>query len=143
MPAAHAVAPDEEQEQPPTVLLVEDEALVRLSTADELRDYGFSVHEAVDAPQALAILQEERIDVVFTDVNMPGVPDGLGLIEWIHARMPSLRILLTTGDNEVIEAARAACGDEAFFAKPYSVAEVAARIRRLLDGGGGARSGAS
>jgi len=64
----------------PSVLLVEDEPLLRAVTSDHLRDEGFRVIEAAAAAEAIALLEQHPdIDVLFTDVNLPGVLDGLEL----------------------------------------------------------------
>lgn len=117
----------------PTVLVVEDEMLIRLHVADHLRDCGFEVLEAADGSTAIEILQaEHRVDVVFTDVTLPGQPDGLGLARWIRSRRPRLPVLLTSGQitaSHVEEIGNA----ELFFAKPCDYDAVAARIRELLE----------
>jgi CheY-like chemotaxis protein len=68
-----------ENRQIPTVLLVEDEVLVRMMLADQLREAGCTVVEAPDADQALLILRQNlvRIDIVISDIRMPGSMDGL------------------------------------------------------------------
>jgi len=70
-----------ENRQSPTVLLVEDEVLVRMMLADQLREAGCTVVEASDADEALLLLRQNlvRIDLVISDVRMPGSMDGLGL----------------------------------------------------------------
>ncbi|HEX2224313.1 MAG TPA: response regulator, partial [Thermoanaerobaculia bacterium] len=86
-------------EPPPTVLVVEDEVLIRLAVAQYLRDCGWVVLEAGDAEEALTILQaaDVRVDLVFTDVQMPRALDGFGLARWIRAHRPEVRVLLTSG----------------------------------------------
>ena len=70
--------------------MVEDEVLIRLVIADYLRDCGYRVHEAVSAEEAILILQapEVSIDIVFSDVEMPGEMDGFGLARWVRANKP-------------------------------------------------------
>jgi DNA-binding response OmpR family regulator len=116
----------------PNVLVVEDELLIRLHVADYLRDHGFEVLEAGDGTRALEILQREpSIDAVFTDVSLPGEPDGFGIARWVRKHRPAVPVLLTSG--EVSEAhARRMAGDEPFFAKPCDYAEVVKLIRRRL-----------
>jgi two-component system, response regulator PdtaR len=82
-----------------TILVVEDEALVRLWIADELRTAGFLVIEGVSADEALTVLRGTiPIDLVMTDVRMPGSLDGLGLAETVRALWPDLKIILCSGD---------------------------------------------
>ena len=102
-----------------TVLVVEDEGLVRLDAAESLRDAGFAVLEATDAAEAMEIvLAREDIDVLFTDINMPGAMDGLELARRVHDCRPAVRLVLTSG---AIKPTREQIPDDgAFIAKPYS-----------------------
>jgi CheY-like chemotaxis protein len=117
----------------PTILVVEDEMLIRLHVADYFRDCGFDVLEAVDGARAIEILEGAApVDVVFTDVTLPGEPDGFGLAEWIRQRKPELPVFLTSGEvtaSYVLAARR----DEPFFAKPCDYDEVATHIRASLE----------
>lgn len=81
-----------------TVLIVDDEELVRMVGADILSDGGYSVVEAANASEALQHLEGgAQVRVLFTDVNMPGTPDGLGLAQVVHARWPRVKILVASG----------------------------------------------
>ena len=102
-----------------TVLVVEDEGLVRLDAAESLREAGYAVLEATDAAEALDILlSDEDVDVLFTDINMPGDMDGLELARRAHDARPNVRLLLTSG---AIKPSREQIPDDgAFIAKPYS-----------------------
>ena len=115
-----------------TVLIVEDEILVRMTTAESLRDLGFSVIEAANADEAIAVFSTHpNIDVVFTDWRMPGSLDGLGLARWVSEHHPAVNILLTSGNNELTSATEF-LPKEAFLRKPYRLDAVAERIRSLL-----------
>lgn len=102
----------------PIVLVVEDEALLRMLAADILEDEGFIVLEAVAAEEALAILEcRGDIGVLFTDVNMPGKMDGLTLATHVAERWPHIRLVVTSGrqgltTDEIPD-------DGRFIAKPY------------------------
>lgn len=73
----------------PKVLVVEDEALLLFSISDELQDAGFEDLEAVDAQQALALLEQNPdVQAIFTDINMPGSMDGLALSLYMRERCP-------------------------------------------------------
>jgi len=125
--------------QPPTssdrtiaVLVVEDEALVRMTATDFFDESGFVVLQADDAYSALQILQREasRLHVLFTDVNMPGSIDGLMLARhtrriwpWMHLIVTSARV--TWGPGELPENTR-------FFAKPYELQLIDSHIRHLM-----------
>jgi CheY-like chemotaxis protein len=123
------------KERTPAILLVEDEILVRLAISDYLQECGFKVYEAGIAAEAVEILKsnEVTIDLVFSDVRMPGEMDGFGLATWIRAHRPGLPIILTSADGRKSEAAKELCENEPFFAKPYDVKLVVARIRSLID----------
>jgi CheY-like chemotaxis protein len=84
---------------PPLVLLVEDEPLVRMTAADELDDAGFRVLEAKNADEALAVLEahSDEVQVLFTDVNMPGSMDGMALAERVYQRWPHVLLLISSG----------------------------------------------
>lgn len=113
----------------PRVLVVDDEPLLRLMSADHLSDAGFDVLEASNAEEALRLLEEmDDISVVFTDVDMPGRLDGFELAERIEARWPRIGVLVTSG-GRLPEEMRPA-GGRRFVAKPYRPAEVV----RLIDG---------
>ena len=104
-----------------TVLLVEDDGLIRLTTSEMLSDIGCKVKEASTAQEALKILDEESVDILLSDVGLPGV-SGLQLAKDVHARRPDLRLVLATGDSGVrSEAARL---DATFIAKPYTAASL-------------------
>ncbi|KLK90542.1 hypothetical protein AA309_25135 [Microvirga vignae] len=79
------------------ILVVEDEPLVRIFIADFLEEAGFTVFEAVNADEAIALL-EARPDVqaVITDIDMPGSMNGLALTKVIHQRWPRLGIVVTS-----------------------------------------------
>ncbi|MGH6835271.1 MAG: response regulator [Methylocella sp.] len=80
------------------VLIVEDEVLVRLSGADLLAEAGFEVLAAANADEALRILEATpAVRVVFSDIEMPGSLDGLGLARHICQRWPRIGIVLTSG----------------------------------------------
>jgi CheY-like chemotaxis protein len=84
---------------PPVVLLVEDEPLVRMTAADELDDAGFRVLEARNADEALVVLEahSDEVQVLFTDVNMPGSMDGMALAERVYQRWPHVLLLISSG----------------------------------------------
>jgi DNA-binding NtrC family response regulator len=76
---------------------VDDEPLIRFATVDALEEAGFEVLEAGNADEALAVFEATQIDAVFTDVNMPGSTDGLGLMTRVRARAPQTRVIVTSG----------------------------------------------
>src|SRR5438445_2597347 len=84
----------------PTVLVVEDDVWLRLPFADHLRELGFTVFEAGSAAEAVDVLLTSgiHVDLLFSDVAMPGSMDGFGLLQWATANRPGLPILMTSGD---------------------------------------------
>ncbi len=116
----------------PTVLVVEDEALVRMPIAEYLRDCGYNVLEAGDAGEAIHLVDaNEPVDVVFSDVRMPGTMNGFDLARWIRAHHPEVQVLLTSGYSAARDADSA---QVKLIEKPYSQAQVLKRIRALIPG---------
>lgn len=115
----------------PPVLVVEDEAIIRMMAMEGFADAGFEVLEADCAEQALQVL-ESRPDVLvlFTDVNMPGKLDGVQLAQLVHERWPGLRIVVTSGKGW--PPSDALPGDGCFVPKPYRADQVASMVRRLV-----------
>ena len=119
---SNAAAPN-----PLYVLVVEDEALVRLVAATHLTDQGFSVTEATSADEAVFFLQAGSLAMlVFSDIQMPGSMDGVELAHWIARERPELKVLLTSG-RPVPPAARA----WPFIAKPYRMENVERQLREM------------
>lgn len=118
----------------PLILLVEDEPLLRALVAEHLRDAGFGVIEAADAAEAMAImLSRAAVDLMFTDIQMPGATDGRKLAHWLRQYFPSVPVLLSSGTT----AFSSGGADLPFLRKPYALAELERRIRRLLRDGDG------
>lgn len=112
-----------------TVLVVEDEALIRMLVVDELESLGLTVLEAGNADEALPILQSDApVHVLFTDVRMPGSMDGIELVRRARAIRPHLKVIVASGHSPNISLKEA----DAFFGKPFSVAEVAALVKQAL-----------
>ena len=126
------VFPDPE-ERTPTVL-VEDEVLIRIALSDYLQECGFKVLEAGNADEAVEIIQHSSvtIDLVFSDVVMPGSMDGFGLAKWIRTHRAGLPVILTSGDAGKADTAKALCEREPFLAKPYDLENLVKHIRTLI-----------
>jgi CheY-like chemotaxis protein len=116
---------------PAVVLVVEDEMLLRMRAVDMVEDAGYVPVEAVDADEALAILQSRSdIALLFTDVQMPGSMTGLQLALAVHESWPRIKIILASGQlklskSEIPENSR-------FFGKPLDSGEMIAEIREML-----------
>jgi len=112
----------------PVILLVEDDVLVRFTTADILREAGFDVLEAVDSSEALALLTTGHpLDLVITDIRMPGRMDGVQLASVIKATRPNLPIALLSSHLD-----RTDHDADVFVAKPYDVGELVEVVKRLI-----------
>ena len=93
----------------PTVLVVDDEVLVRLVIADYLRDCGYRVFEAGGPEEAVSVFEAGlKIDVVLTDLELPGRSSGLELARWIRKRHPDVKVILSSGLYSAAELARRA-----------------------------------
>jgi CheY-like chemotaxis protein len=117
-----------------TVLVVEDEVLIRMVISAYLRDCGYKVIEAANADEAILVLQQEEltIDVVFTDTEMPGSMDGFGLSQWIRAKRQGLEVILVGSPARAADAAGELCESGPTLSKPYEPQVVLDRIKRLL-----------
>jgi CheY-like chemotaxis protein len=103
---------------PATILVVEDDVLVRLSMASEFRQHGYTAIEAASADEALSILQSgAAVHAILTDVRMPGSLDGIGLARRVHAEWPEIIMVVTSGS--VPQADLGQLGVAGFFPKPY------------------------
>ncbi len=111
--------------EPITVVVAEDEVLVRLFLADKLREAGFRVFEATNAEQVISILNSTHIDVVVTDLQMRSGKDGLVVAQYVRNHHPNTPVLLTSVTTPSINSS---CFD-AFFAKPYKPDEIAKWIK--------------
>jgi CheY-like chemotaxis protein len=121
-----------------TVLVAEDEVLVRAMVSEHLRDHGYGVVEAADAVEALAVFEAGApIDIVFSDVQMPGNMDGAMLADVVRLRY-RVPVLLTTGDHA--RAAALSLADTVMLLpKPYALEEVVRHLEALLTFGARAR----
>jgi CheY-like chemotaxis protein len=119
-----------------SILVVEDDAALRAYTIELLRELGYRVLEAPNAAAALAVFErEDDIDLLFTDVVMPGGVNGRQLADEAVSRRPGLKVLFTTGytRNAIVHHGRLDAGVQ-MISKPFSFDELAAKIRSLLDG---------
>jgi DNA-binding NtrC family response regulator len=126
VPPGSSVSAETDPNAPRTILIVEDEVMLRLWIADELRERGFTVHEAANAGEALRILTSPVVvDAVLTDVRMPGDMDGVGLTEWVARERPEMKVVITSS-HQVSSPAHA------FIAKPYRADKVIGSLAALL-----------
>lgn len=114
-----------------TVLVVEDEPLLRMDIADQLQDLGFKVLEAANAKEAVLMLAANAdIRVMFTDVDMPGGMDGLMLAATVRDRWPPIKIIVTSGLRHVRMSDMP--DGSRFFGKPYKASDIADAVHTLV-----------
>src|SRR5947209_17079121 len=107
----------------PNVLVVEDEMILRMRAVDIVEDAGFNPVEAVNADQAISILESRSdISLLFTDIQMPGSIDGLTLAHAVHDRWPSIKIILVSGRVKPTDSERPE--NSRFFGKPLGVSQM-------------------
>ena len=119
-----------------TILVVEDEPDLRTYTTEALRDLGYRVVEAGDAREALEIFEQHpEIELLFTDVVLTGGMNGRALSDEVSRRRPGLPVLFTTGytSNAIVHHGRLDPGMH-LIGKPFTYAELASKVRRMLDG---------
>ncbi|MGB6540836.1 MAG: response regulator [Xanthobacteraceae bacterium] len=123
----------EKPEAPETILVVEDDVLIRMPIAQYLRDCGYRVIEAVNADEAMTVLlhRDTVVDIVFSDIEMPGTIDGFGLAKWIREHRPGTEIVLAGTVPRSVDAAKELC-EAGPLPKPYEAQAVHDHIRRLL-----------
>jgi CheY-like chemotaxis protein len=119
------------QEIRATVLVVEDETLVRLYGMDILEDAGFKVLDAGNADEAIAVLQShDEVSLLFSDIDMPGSINGLELAHVVHDRWPNIRLLLTSGHRQPTQ--DQIPDDGRFMRKPWGEQALMAKIWEIL-----------
>ena len=124
-----------------TVLVVDDEAVVRMLVTETLNDLGYHPLEAADAKGALKILQSNaRIDLLITDVGLPGGMNGRQLADAARTTRPALNVLFITGyaENAIIGNDQLAPGMEVL-TKPFVVETLAARVLDMIRAGAAAK----
>ena len=125
----------EPKDRSSTILVVDDEILVRIAITEFLRDCGYSVIEAANAAQAIKVLSSDvQVDILLTDVEMPGEMNGFGLARWTREHRPAIHILLTSGNPAKALEARDLCLEEHFVGKPAPLDYLRHRIARVLTG---------
>jgi CheY-like chemotaxis protein len=118
------------QKEDPTILVVEDNAFLRYTLSVWLRHHGYTVLEASSADEALVVLESAlAVDLVISDIDMPGTLDGKDLALRIQGQFPAIPVILVSGEprGSLHEA-----GVSVFFLKPYDLDGVTAAIDKLL-----------
>ncbi|MGH6829478.1 MAG: response regulator [Rhizomicrobium sp.] len=117
-----------------SVLIVEDELLIRLALSEYLADCGFHILEAASAAEAMDIMERQKVELVFTDVRMPGDMDGVELARWVTKYWPGIPVMLTSGEMGGIKAMEELCqaSHVSAFTKPYRYGEVERKMREAI-----------
>ena len=114
----------------PAILLVEDEVLLRLVTADEFRSHGYTVIEAANGDEAISILSGGvAVDLICSDIQMPGRRNGIDVAKFAKAHYPHVKLILVSGSAPPADAISAA---DAFFAKPSAIEDIVRKIDVIL-----------
>jgi len=114
----------------PIVLVVEDETLLRMLLADQLRDAGYVVVDAANAQQALcAVSRTSDLKAIVTDIQMPGSIGGMTLARMVRSMRPTVKIVLTSGYYAVVDGVE----HDGFFPKPYDTSQIIAHVGTLLN----------
>ena len=114
----------------PVAVVAEDDPILRLDACQSLEAAGFEVLDACDAPSALAAFADHEVDVLFTDLQMPGPYGGLDLARRVHERWPRVRLFLTSG---ALRLERDEIPDDGkFVAKPYHIESVVQEMRAAV-----------
>jgi two-component sensor histidine kinase len=116
------------------VLVVEDEMMLRMRAVDMVEDAGFAAVEAINADDALAILESRSdIELLFTDIQMPGSMDGLKLAFAVHERWPAIKIILVSGQLKLTDNDKPL--DSRFFGKPLGEKQMIAEMQDMMGKG--------
>jgi two-component system, response regulator PdtaR len=113
-----------------TVLVVEDEAMMRAKLTEELQDAGYLVVEATNGAEAVEILTVRRdVKIVISDVRMPGPIDGVELSRRVRSDYPGIKVVLSSGEPNAADST----AHDGFFLKPYRIARIIRHIRSFTD----------
>ena len=118
-------------DRPAIVLVVEDDLILRMRALDMVDDAGYVSVEAVDADEALAILQSRSdIALLFTDIQMPGSMDGLELAHAVRERWPLIKIIIVSGQLKLSSSQLPR--DSRFFGKPLVSGQMIAEMQNMI-----------
>jgi two-component system, response regulator PdtaR len=119
----------------PVILVVEDDALLRMAASGLLEESGFGVVEAANADAALKVLDtRDDVRLLFTDIQMPGSCDGMDLARQVHVRWPNILLVITSGQVKPAEAEIPDHGH--FIGKPYRANELLGEVNEMISKAG-------
>jgi len=117
------------------ILIVEDNDKVREATVSRLESLGYAVFQAKSGPEAIKLLESgEPVALVFSDIVMPGKMTGYDVVEWIRAKRPDLKVVLTSAHSDMPLAASEAVREIRVLGKPYTREQLAYAFREALHG---------
>ncbi len=117
------------------VLVVEDDFIIRRLLAEELAEAGMDVVESGTGDTAIDLLRHgTAVDVLITDVEMPGQIDGIGVGRFVRENFPNAAIIYVTGQPDRMKPVDRRGGRDIVLAKPYQIADVLSAIGHLLGG---------
>ncbi len=121
----------ESEAETQAILLVEDEVMVRMTLADQLRRAGYAVIEAANAQEALQVLcHTSHVNLLISDIRVPGAMSGLDLARTVRAQFPSLKVVLASGEPASLERV----DHHGFFRKPYRMTDLLVHVKKLIGG---------
>jgi two-component system, response regulator PdtaR len=121
--------PVDERKTRSAILVAEDEVLIRLEIAEQLRGAGYTVIEAANAHEAIELLRHSAdVKVLISDIQMPGSIDGVGLARLVRAEFPAIKIVLASGHLP----AAGGVEHDGFFRKPFDIAGLVKHIKALM-----------
>ncbi len=119
---------------PATILVVDDNGVLRMHAAELLREAGYKVVEAGDAAAAIEVLEQRpEVRLLFTDVQMPGGKDGLSLAQQVRKRWPDMHLLITSGGSKIAD--ESIPHEARFLTKPYSDWQVLGHVKAMIENG--------
>jgi CheY-like chemotaxis protein len=129
--------PSERAKVRPSILVVEDEPLIRMALSDFLQDRGFKVFEAASAGEAMRFLcyGDTDVSLIFSDIQLGPGCNGIDLAVWSKVHYPDIRVALTSGNPKYIEDARAHEEPAAVFSKPYDFLKLSHALHALIAAG--------
>ena len=117
------------------ILIIDDEEMIRMTSSDTLREAGYRVVEAADGPSGLKLIDSDmRIDLLITDVGLPGGLNGRQVADAARTRRPELKILFITGyaEHQALSSAHLGSG-MGLITKPFETALLTSRVKQMLD----------
>jgi CheY-like chemotaxis protein len=115
------------------VAVVEDESDIREVLVDDLTGEGFEIIEAATADEAVPLLQDARVRLIVTDINLPGRLDGIALAKVAREYRPSIPVVFISGRPAKLEEARVVGHPVVFLQKPFRLARLVEDVQRLVD----------